>query len=58
MPASVGYLVIDATNAQQLAPFWCGLLDVEVEHTIGEGQFIVLTRTAGRPDGGLPAGAG
>ena len=46
MPASVGYLVIDATNAQQLAPFWCALLDVQVEDSIGDGQFIVLSRTA------------
>ncbi len=45
MPASVGYLVIDTTDAQRLAPFWCALLDVTVDTTIGEGQFVVLSRT-------------
>jgi len=46
MPASVGYLVIDTTDPQQLAPFWCGLLGVQVEESIGDGQFIVLSKTA------------
>jgi predicted enzyme related to lactoylglutathione lyase len=45
MPASIGYLVIDATDPSQLAPFWCGLLDVDVETTIGDGQFVVLAPT-------------
>ena len=43
MPASVGYLVIDATDPGRLARFWCGLLDVSVETTIGDGQFVVLS---------------
>ena len=42
MPASVGYLVIDSTDPQRLARFWCALLDVHVDTTIGDGQFIVL----------------
>jgi hypothetical protein len=48
MPASVGYLVIDTANPSLLVPFWCGLLGVEVDTTIGEGQFVLLTppRTA------------
>ena len=45
MPASVGYLVIDTTDPALLTPFWCGLLDVEVETTIGDGQFVVLSPT-------------
>ncbi|HUK70620.1 MAG TPA: VOC family protein [Streptosporangiaceae bacterium] len=45
MPASVGYLVIDATGPERLARFWCGLLDVGVETTIGDGQFVVLSAT-------------
>jgi predicted enzyme related to lactoylglutathione lyase len=45
MPASIGYLVIDATDPNQLAPFWCRLLDVDVETTIGDGQFVVLAPT-------------
>ena len=46
MPASVGYLVIDTTDPARLAPFWCGLLGVEVGTTIGDGQFMLLTPTA------------
>ena len=45
MPAQVGYLVIDSTDPQRLAPFWCGLLDVTVDTTIGEGEFLVLSPT-------------
>jgi predicted enzyme related to lactoylglutathione lyase len=47
MPASVGYLVIDTTNPSLLVPFWCGLLDVEVDTTIGDGQFVLLTPAPG-----------
>ena len=46
MPASVGYLVIDTMDPQQLASFWCGVLGVQVEESIGDGQFIVLSKTA------------
>jgi len=45
MPASIGYLVIDTTDPLRLAPFWCALLDVAVDATIGDGQFVVLSRT-------------
>ena len=45
MPAKVGYLVIDTVDPESLAPFWCGLLGVEVETTIGDGQFLVLSAT-------------
>jgi predicted enzyme related to lactoylglutathione lyase len=43
MPAAIGFLVIDSTDPQRLAPFWCGLLDVTVEMNIGDGQFLVLS---------------
>jgi predicted enzyme related to lactoylglutathione lyase len=43
MPASVGYLVIDATDPERLARFWCALLEVSVDATIGDGQFVVLS---------------
>ncbi len=46
MPAAVGFLVIDTTDPGRLAPFWCALLDVEVDAVIGDGQFVVLSRTA------------
>jgi len=45
MPAKVGYLVIDAADPESLAPFWCGLLDVTVDATIGDGEFLVLSPT-------------
>jgi len=46
MPAKVGYLVIDAADPEGLAPFWCELLDVRVDTTIGDGEFLVLSPTA------------
>ena len=45
MPASVGYLVIDTTDPQRLTSFWSELLGVGVETTIGDGQFVVLSKT-------------
>jgi predicted enzyme related to lactoylglutathione lyase len=45
MQASVGYLVIDATDPARLATFWCAMLGVEVDSSIGDGQFIVLSPT-------------
>lgn len=45
MPAKVGYLVIDAADPERLAPFWCGLLAVSVDTTIGDGEFLVLSPT-------------
>ena len=47
MPASVGYLVIDTVDPAPLTLFWCGLLDVEIATTIGDGQFVVLSPTKG-----------
>ena len=47
MPASVGYLVIDATDPERLAQFWCGLLDARVDTTLGDGQFVVLSAAKG-----------
>lgn len=44
--AAVGYLVIDSADPSALAPFWCALLDVTVDATIGDGTFVVLTPTA------------
>lgn len=45
MPAKVGYLVIDTADPPGLATFWCGLLDVTVDMTIGDGEFLVLSPT-------------
>ena len=45
MQASVGYLVIDATDPERLTTFWSAMLGVEVDSSIGDGQFIVLSPT-------------
>jgi predicted enzyme related to lactoylglutathione lyase len=45
MQASVGYLVIDATDPERLTTFWSAVLGVEVDSTIGDGQFVVLSPT-------------
>jgi predicted enzyme related to lactoylglutathione lyase len=45
MHASVGYLVIDAIDPERLTTFWCAMLGVEVDSSIGDGQFIVLSPT-------------
>ena len=45
MPAKIGYLAIDAVDPKALAPFWCGLLGVRVDTTIGEGEFLLLSAT-------------
>jgi len=47
VPASVGYLVIDTVDPAALTPFWCGLLEVEIATTIGDGQFVVLSPAKG-----------
>ena len=45
MPAKVGYLAIDTVDPNSLAPFWCELLGVHVDTTIGEGEFLILSPT-------------
>jgi predicted enzyme related to lactoylglutathione lyase len=39
-------LVIDSADPQRIVPFWCGLLGVDVDTSIGDGQFVVLSPTA------------
>ena len=43
MHAKVGYLAIDTTDPEGVAPFWCTLLDVDA--TIGDGAFVILSPT-------------
>ena len=45
MAAKIGYLAIDTVDPEGLAPFWCGLLGVQVDTTIGEGEFLLLSPT-------------
>ena len=46
MATAVGYLVIDTTDPAKLAPFWGTLLNVQVADSLGDGQFVVLSKTA------------
>ena len=43
--ARIGYLAIDTVDPKGLAPFWCGLLGVQVDTAIGEGEFLLLSPT-------------
>ena len=45
MAAKIGYLAIDTVDPEGRAPFWCGLLGVQVDTTIGEGEFLLLSPT-------------
>ena len=45
VPARIGYLAIDTVDPKGLAPFWCGLLGVQVDTEIGEGEFLLLSPT-------------
>jgi len=45
MPAKVGFVAIDTVDPSTLAPFWCGMLGVDVDTEIGEGDFLLLTPT-------------
>jgi predicted enzyme related to lactoylglutathione lyase len=45
MPARFGHVFIDSVDPQSLAAFWCGLLAVEVDTSIGDGRFLVLSPT-------------
>jgi predicted enzyme related to lactoylglutathione lyase len=45
VPAKIGYLAIDTVDPNDLAPFWCGLLGVQVDTTIGAGEFVILSPT-------------
>jgi predicted enzyme related to lactoylglutathione lyase len=42
MQVSVGYLVIDTTDPERLAPFYTSLLGVEVAARVGDGDYLVL----------------
>ena len=50
MIATMGYLVINATDATGLAQFWGQVLGADLDYVVGEGEFVVLTK----PDGGVP----
>jgi predicted enzyme related to lactoylglutathione lyase len=45
VPAKIGDLAIDTVDPSGLAPFWCGLLGVRVDTTIGDGEFLLLSPT-------------
>ncbi len=45
MSAKVGFVATDTVDPNGLAPFWCGLLGVQVDTVIGDGDFLILTPT-------------
>jgi predicted enzyme related to lactoylglutathione lyase len=45
VPAKIGYLAIDTVDPEGIASFWCALLGVRVDTTIGEGEFLLLSAT-------------
>lgn len=47
MTVRIGYLVIDAVDPSTVARFWCGLLGLETDSLVGDGQFTVLTSAGG-----------
>ena len=53
MAAKVGYLAIDTVDPNELALFWCGLLGVRVDTTVGDGDFLILSPTVRGPHGRL-----
>jgi hypothetical protein len=52
MPAKVGCLAIDPIDPGGLAPFWCGLLGVQVDSTMGDGEFLILSPAEDEQPGG------
>ncbi len=45
MSAKVGFVAIDTTDPSGIAPFWSGLLGVQVGSELGEGDFLLLEPT-------------
>jgi len=43
MPAKVCYLAIDSIDPNRLPPSWCGLPGVDVDTTIEDGEFLILS---------------
>ena len=46
LSAKVGYLAIDPVDPNGLVQFWCGMLGVDVDTTIGDGDLLILSPTA------------
>ena len=45
MPDSIRFLAINTVDPDQITPFCCALLGVEVESTVGDGQLVLFCRT-------------
>lgn len=45
MARAIFSVVIDTQAPELITPFWCGVLDVRVRSTGGDGEFVVLTPT-------------
>ena len=45
MARSIFSVTIDTQDPDRIAPFWCGVLDVQVRSRPDDGQFVALTPT-------------
>jgi predicted enzyme related to lactoylglutathione lyase len=45
MARSIFSVTIDTQDPERIAPFWCGVLDVQVRSRPDDGQFVALTPT-------------
>jgi predicted enzyme related to lactoylglutathione lyase len=45
MARSIFSVTIDTQDPERIAPFWCGLLDVQVRSRPADGHFVALTPT-------------
>ena len=49
----LSHVMIDSVEPEGIAPFWCGLLQTEVERTFDGGRFVFLRATEGAPAIGI-----
>ena len=43
--AKISYITVDSVDPDALAPFWAGVLGVQVEDRIEDGEYVLLGRT-------------
>ena len=49
----ISHVMIDASEPEALAPFWCGLLGTEVSGRLDEGRFVFIASGAHGPALGI-----
>ncbi len=53
MRPAISHVMIDSRDPGALAPFWCELLETEVESTLDGGRFVFLAAPSGGPAIGI-----